>query len=148
MSILTPITRIALVASALGVTYAAITQVMPGRNPVQMEPGYVNPANVKFYKPKNDSGKTELYLKYEGGQGNVALPIMTGPSGPTVGSPEYNWNSFTVDKREQFTSEGWVQLKPESKSKLVAGSWGDLLVDTRKIILKGELEAMIEKYGK
>ena len=56
---------------------------------------------------------------------------MAGPNGPLVGDADYYWKS----------------IGDEVKSRLVGESWADINLETRKSILKGELERMIENYG-
>lgn len=147
MSILTPITRIALLGGVASIAYAGIMAALPGSNNQVTEPGFANPANVELYKPKNESGRVELYLRYENGIESVILPIMSGPNGPVVGDADYNWGSMLPEKQESIVVDGWKGLAQDMKSELVKSSWAELLPESRKLILKGELEKMIEKYG-
>lgn len=123
-----------LVVGGLGVlAYGAISGGLPfAKPPVPIEEGYVNPKNVRIYSSVNDKGNRETFLNYESGETRLRLPIYAGPNGPLVGDASYYWGSITA----------------ETKSGLVEGSWSELLVDTRKSILKGELEKMIENYGR
>src|SRR3989338_765745 len=131
MSVLTSITRIAVVGGAAGVIYTAAMGLMPDKTPVPVEQGYANPEHVKLHKPVNENGKREFFLNYDNGQEAVSLPIMAGPNGPLVGDADYYWKS----------------IGDEVKSRLVGESWADINLETRKSILKGELERMIENYG-
>lgn len=133
MSALKALTKVVVVGGIAVLAYGAISGGLPfAKQPAPIEEGYVNPKNVRIYSSVNDKGNRETFLNYENGGTKLSLPIFAGPNGPLVGDADYYWGSITT----------------ETKSGLVAGSWGELLVDTRKSILKGELEKMIENYGK
>ena len=131
MSVLTPIAKLAVIGAGVGIMGLAAANFCSVGVQSLVEPGYVDPKMVELYKPKNEKGNLELYLSYMDGESKVALPIMTGPHGPIVGSPDYQWQSMDA----------------ETKSGLVSGSWNELNVDTRKSILRNDLEKMIEAYG-
>ncbi len=132
MSVLTSLTKIAIVGGIAVVAYSAISGGLPfNKPPIPIEPGYVNPKNVRIYSSVNDKGNMEALLNYENGETKLSLPIFSGPNGPLVGDAKYYWSS----------------ISKEVKSGLVEGSWSELQLSTRKSILKGELEKMIENYG-
>ncbi len=133
MSIATPLTRLAIIGGIAALGYSAIAGGgLPfGGQPAPIEQGYVNPKNVKIYSSVNDKGNREAFLSYENGETTLKLPIFAGPNGPLVGDAGYYWSSISSEK----------------KSGLVEGSWNNLQLGTRKSILKGELEKMIENYG-
>ena len=131
MSVLTPISKLAVIGSGVAIIGLATSQFCSfGPEPL-IEPGYVNPRNVELYSPKNEKGNLELYLSYLDGESNAALPVMAGPYGPVVGTPEYNWRS----------------MDNLIKSELVGNNWYELDVDARKSIIKNDLEKMLETYG-
>ncbi len=133
MSLLAPLTKVAVVGGIGALIYSAVSGGLPfGKPQAPIEQGYVNPKSVKVYSSVNDKGNVEAYLNYENGETNLRLPIFSGPKGPLVGDAKYYWASITA----------------ETKSSLVAGSWSELQASTRKSILKGELEKMIENYGR
>ena len=146
MSVLTPITRIALICAAAGIIYMAGTTIIKNREPPTIEPGYANPSHVELYKPKNENGNTELYLTYENGTDKLSLPIKEGPQGPIVGNSDYLWNSMSEETKTRYIAEGWSGLETEIKSKLVQENWQDIQLETRKEILKTSLDKIIESY--
>lgn len=133
MSVLTALTKIAVIGSVGAVLYSTLLGGIPfGKPPAPVEQGYANPAQVKLYAPVNENGNRELFLTYENGEMKVSLPVLEGPNGPIVGDADYYWSS----------------ISSEIQSRLVEESWSELKTGTRKSILKGELEKMIENYGK
>ena len=131
MSVLTPIAKMAVIGAGVGIIGLAAASYCSGVAQPLVEPGYVDPKTVELYTPKNEKGNLELYLSYVDGDSKVSLPIMTGPNGPVVGSPDYQWNNMDA----------------ETKSGLVGRSWNELNVDTRRSILRDDLEKMLETYG-
>lgn len=131
MSVLTPIAKMAVIGAGVGIIGLAAAGYCSGGAQPLVEPGYVDPKTVELYTPKNEKGNLELYLSYADGDSKVSLPIMTGPNGPVVGSPDYQWNNMDA----------------ETKSGLVGRSWNELNVDTRRSILRDDLEKMLETYG-
>ncbi len=133
MSVVASLTKIAVIGGIGTLIYSAFSGGLPfTKPPVPIEQGYVNPKNVQIYSSVNDKGNREAFLNYENGEAKLRLPIFSGPNGPLVGDADYYWKSIST----------------ETKSSLVAGSWDGLRFETRKNILKGELEKMIEGYGK
>ncbi len=131
MGALKALTRIVVVGSVAALAYGTISGGLPfAKPPAPIEEGYVNPKNVRIYNSLNDKGNRETFLNYENGEASLKLPIFAGPNGPLVGDATYYWGSITA----------------ETKSGLVEGGWGELKIETRKSILKGELEKMIENY--
>ena len=147
MSILTPITRLALLGAAAGMIYMAGITVIKNREPPTIEPGYTNPAHVELYKPKNENGNTEFYLTYENGTDKLSLPIKEGPQGPIVGNSEYLWSSMSEETQTRYITEGWGGLQTEIKSTLVQENWQDIQLETRKEILRTSLDRIIENYA-
>ncbi len=133
MSVVGALTKIAVIGGIGALAYSALSGGLPfSKPPAPIEQGYVNPKNVAIYSSVNDKGNREAFLNYENGETKLRLPIFSGPNGPLVGDANYYWRSISM----------------ETKSGLVAESWNGLKFETRKNILKGELEKMIENYGK
>ena len=95
-----------------------------------MEAGYVDPKNVQIAKVKNQAGNVESFMDYKGANGSIKLAIREGPGGPLVGDADYNWKGITDDV----------------KSRLVGGSWDHINIETRKTILKKDLDKLMESY--
>jgi len=147
MSILTPITRLVLLAAAGGIAYVGVTAAMPDKVPEIIEPGFVNIAHVEFYDKKNADGNFELYLLYDNGTEQMSLPVMNAVNGPSIGSSDYQWSNIDGDTKTRYVSEGWENLGSELKSELVVKTWNELLVESRVGILRRELADMLEMYG-
>ena len=130
MSLVLGLTRGAVILTAAGVLWATFGNKV-GNEQVPVEQGYADPKYVVLEKPVNEKGNQEFFLNYDNGEVKVTLPITEGEQGPIVGYPAYNWNSMSLD----------------TKAQLVESSWKELPLQTRKIILKNDLENMIDTYG-
>jgi hypothetical protein len=130
MSILTPITRLAMIGGSAGIIAVTAAGLWPGGSTANVEQGYVNPNNVELYTPKNDNGNLELYLQFDDGEINRDFPIMKGPNGPIVGSANYQWDNMDA----------------ETQSGLVERTWNKLNIETRLGILRSDIEQMLETY--
>ena len=147
MSILTPITRLALLAAAGGIAYTGLTAAIPEKELPPVEPGYVNPGHVELYTPVNETGNVELFLEYDNGFEQNLLPIMVGLNGPSIGTSDYQWGNMDDETKEGFVQEGFRELEDVVKSDLVSESWGDVLSATKLGILRDEFDKLLEHYG-
>ncbi len=130
MRLVTPLAKIAVAGGVVALAYNALVGLPLGRQPAQTEEGYVNQKSVKTTSLVNANGKVETYLEFTNGETHTKLPIYSGPNGPLVGDADYYWSSIGA----------------ETKSRLVTGSWGDLLPETRQNITLSEIEKILKNH--